>query len=46
MRLKLVYEVVDERTKAILEEIGEIKKGRKGDFRFLNQKSRHSNSTG
>ena len=36
--LEIVYEVVDERTKAILEEIGEIKKRQEGDFRFLNQK--------
>ncbi|MFN4012821.1 MAG: hypothetical protein ACK4KZ_03085 [Aquificaceae bacterium] len=36
--LELVYEVVNERTKAILEEIAQIKKRQEEDFRFLNQR--------
>ncbi|MFN3471485.1 MAG: hypothetical protein ACK4ZR_02625 [Aquificaceae bacterium] len=36
--LELVYEVVNERTKAIFEEIAQIKKRQEEDFRFLNQR--------
>ncbi len=36
--LELIYEVVDERTSEILQEIKEIKKRQEEDFRYLNDK--------
>ncbi|MFN4319503.1 MAG: hypothetical protein ACK4FY_03355 [Aquificaceae bacterium] len=36
--LELIYEVVNEKANAILEEIEKIKKRQEEDFRFLNQK--------
>ena len=36
--LELVYQVVDERTSEILDEIKEIKKRQEDDFRYLNDK--------
>ena len=36
--LELVYEVVDERTKSILEVVNEIKRRQEEDFRYLNNK--------
>lgn len=36
--LELIYEVVDERTSGILQEIKEIKKRQEEDFRYLNDK--------
>ncbi len=36
--LELIYEVIDERTSEILEEIKGIKKRQEEDFRYLNDK--------
>ncbi|MFN3740330.1 MAG: hypothetical protein ACK4TF_06630 [Thermodesulfovibrionales bacterium] len=36
--LELIYQVVEERTKDILEVVNDIKKRQEDDFRFLNQK--------
>ncbi|CUS84472.1 hypothetical protein [Candidatus Kryptobacter tengchongensis] len=36
--LELIYEVVDERTKNILEVVNEIKRRQEEDFRYLNDK--------
>ncbi|MFN3135583.1 MAG: hypothetical protein ACK44H_08445 [Candidatus Kryptonium sp.] len=36
--LELIYEVVDERTKSILEVVNEIKRRQEEDFRYLNNK--------
>ena len=36
--LELIYEVVDERTKSILEVVNEIRRRQEEDFRYLNNK--------
>ncbi len=36
--LELIYQVVEERTKELLEVVNDIKKRQEEDFRFLNQK--------
>jgi predicted nucleic acid-binding Zn-ribbon protein len=36
--LEIIYEAIEERTREIKEEIGELKQKQENDFRYLNQK--------